>query len=402
MRSINKSLRLDHVSYDIRGPLLQTAQQMENQGHRVIKMNIGNPAPYNFDAPEELLQDLILNLPSAQGYCDSKGLFSARKAVMHATQQRGISGVSTEDIYMGNGVSELIQISMQALLNPDDEVLIPAPDYPLWSAMVNLCGAKAVYYRCLPDDHWSPDLEHMASLITERSRAVLIINPNNPTGAVYRSEHVRGIAKLCERHGLVLLSDEIYDRILYDGATHHPAALEATKTLCITYGGLSKNYRAAGFRSGWMILSGLKEHASSFIEGLDLLSAMRLCANVPAQLSVQTALGGYQSIDDLVRPSGRLYQQREALCTALNSIEGLSCEPPQGALYVFPKLDPDRYPSLDDHTFASELLRREKVLVVPGRSFHCHSDRHFRLTLLPHIHVMEEAALRIKRLLSSY
>ena len=268
MRSIPKSKRLDHVSYDIRGPLLQTAQKMESQGHRIIKMNIGNPAPYSFDAPEEMLQDLIANLSSAQGYCDSKGLFSARKAVMHYTQQRGIAGVTTDDIYMGNGVSELIQISMQALLNPGDEVLIPAPDYPLWSAMVNLCGARAVYYRCLPDEQWAPDLEHMSSLITERSRAILMINPNNPTGAVYSPDCVRAIAELCERHGLVLLSDEIYDKILYDGATHHHAALEATKTLCVTYGGLSKNYRAAGFRSGWMILSGYKEHAASFIEHL--------------------------------------------------------------------------------------------------------------------------------------
>ena len=402
MSSLQKSQRLHQVSYDIRGPLLQMAQQMENHGHHIIKMNIGNPAPYRFNTPDEMLQDVISNLSQAQGYCDAKGLFVARKAVMHYTQQCGVRGISTDDIYMGNGVSELIQISMQALLNPGDEVLIPAPDYPLWSAMVNLCGAKAVYYRCVAEEQWAPDLAHIQSLITERSRAILLINPNNPTGAVYTAQQVQAIAALCEQHNLILLSDEIYDKIIFDQATHYPAALTIKKTLCITYGGLSKNYRAAGLRSGWMILSGNKVWAQDFIEGLDLLAAMRLCANVPAQLSVQTALGGYQSINDLVRPQGRLYQQRAFLCEALNEIEGISCDWPQGALYVFPKIDPACYPQLDDHTFALQLLQQEKVLVVPGRSFHCESDRYFRLTLLPHIPVMEEAIRRIKRLLARY
>ena len=402
MISLKKSLRLENVSYDIRGPLLQTALKMESQGHRIIKMNIGNPAPYNFDTPEEMLQDLIANLQQAQGYCDAKGLFSARKAVMHYTQKCGIAQVSTDDIYMGNGVSELIQISMQALLNQGDEVLIPAPDYPLWSAMVNLCGGKAVYYRCCPEDHWMPDLSHMSSLINDRTKAILMINPNNPTGAVYSAKCVRSIAELCERHQLVLLSDEIYDKILFDQAVHHPAAREIHHTLCITYGGLSKNYRAAGLRSGWMILSGDKEGAQEFIDGIDLLSAMRLCANVPAQLSVQTALGGYQSIDDLVSPQGRLYRQRTFLSDALNQIDGITCERPQGALYVFPQLDRERYPTLDDYSFADQLLKQEKVLVVPGRSFHCEYDRYFRLTILPQQHMMEEAVMRINRFLKRF
>ena len=399
MISLNKSQRLENVSYDIRGPLLQTAQKMESQGHHIIKMNIGNPAPYNFDTPEEMLQDLIANLQQAQGYCDAKGLFAARKAVMHYTQQSGIAQVSTDDIYMGNGVSELIQISMQALLNEGDEVLIPAPDYPLWSAMVNLCGGKAVYYRCDPEQQWAPDLIQMSSLINNRTKAVLIINPNNPTGAVYSAKYVGAIAELCEQHQLVLLSDEIYDKILFDQAIHHPAAREVHSTLCITYGGLSKNYRAAGLRSGWMVLSGYKEGTQGFIEGLDMLSSMRLCANVPAQLTVQTALGGYQSVDDLVSPKGRLYKQRAFLSDALNEIDGITCERPQGALYVFPKLDRERYPHLDDHSFADQLLKQEKVLIVPGRSFHCESDRYFRLTILPQQHVMDEAVSRIKRFL---
>ena len=402
MSQFLKSKRLDQVSYDIRGPLLQMAQRMENHGHHIIKMNIGNPAPYHFQTPDEMLQDLIRNIHQAQGYCDAKGLFAARKAVMHYTQHLGIKNISTDDIYMGNGVSELIQVSMQALLNPGDEVLIPAPDYPLWSAMVNLCGAKAIYYRCLPEQQWAPDLDHIEQQINEHTKAILIINPNNPTGAVYSEQQVKAIARLCEVHQLILLSDEIYDKIIYDQATHYPAALTVEHTLCITYGGLSKNYRAAGFRSGWMILSGKKEMAEDLIHGLELLTSMRLCANVLAQLSVQTALGGYQSINDLVQPNGRLYQQREFLYNALNEIPGIECQKPQGALYMFPKINANHYPQLDDDTFAQYLLEQEKVLIVPGRSFHCESNRYFRLTILPHIPVMQEVIDRMKRLLNRY
>ena len=402
LSTISHSSALDHVSYDIRGPLLRKAQNIEQQGHQVIKLNIGNPAPFGFDAPSEMLQDLIKNLPQAQGYCDAKGLFSARKAVVHYTQRLKIPHISIDDVYMGNGVSELIMMSMQALLNSGDEVLIPSPDYPLWSAVVALCGGVPVYYQCDESEGWTPDLDDIKAKITTRTKALLIINPNNPTGAVYTEECVRTIAQLGEKHGIVLLSDEIYDQIIYNKAPHIPLARHTQNTLCITYGGLSKNYRAAGFRSGWMILSGRVDIAKEFILGLDTLASMRLCANVLAQLTVQTALGGYQSIRDLVADGGRLKKQRDLVYQRLLKIPGISCVEPQGALYAFPKIDALMYPDLDDHRFAMELLVNHHVLIVPGRSFHLTTPNHFRMTLLPHQDIMDQALDRIESCLKQF
>lgn len=386
-----KSKKLENVCYDIRGPILAHANRLEEEGKRILKLNIGNPAPFGFDAPDEMLEDLIRNLPAAQGYCDSKGLFAARKAVMHYTQQQGINGIGVEDIYMGNGVSELIVMAVQALLNDDDEVLVPAPDYPLWTAAVSLAGGKAVHYVCDEADDWQPSIDDIKSKITPKTRAILLINPNNPTGSVYSEALVKQIVSLAEDNNLIIFSDEIYDKILYEDAVHYPTARYAKKTLCITFGGLSKNYRAAGFRSGWMILGGNKSLSKDYIEGLDILSSMRLCANVPAQLAVQTALGGYQSINDLVLPKGRLREQRDYAWKRINAIPGVSCVKPKGAIYLFPRLDPEVYDIQNDEKLVLDFLIEEQVLLVQGSAFNMSTKEHLRIVFLPHLEVLKKA-----------
>ncbi|WP_137938421.1 pyridoxal phosphate-dependent aminotransferase [Chitinivorax sp. B] len=402
MQPILKSNKLLNVCYDIRGPVLERAKQMEDEGHRIIKLNIGNPAPFGFMAPDEILQDVIHNLPDASGYCDSKGLFSARKAVMHYTQQKKVVGVAIDDIYIGNGVSELIVMSMQALLNNGDEVLVPAPDYPLWTAAVSLAGGHAQHYVCDEQTGWLPDINDIRNKITPNTRAVVVINPNNPTGAVYSDDVLKEILALARQHQLIVYADEIYDKVLYDGRTHTSIASLAEDVLCITFGGLSKNYRACGYRAGWMIVSGEKKHAKDYIEGLNMLASMRLCANVPAQHAIQTALGGYQSIDDLVAPGGRLCRQRDLAWQLLTDIPGVSCVKPQGALYLFPKLDPKLYPIADDQQFILELLLEEKVLLVQGTGFNWMNPDHFRVVFLPNSDDLTDAIGRIARFLEHY
>jgi len=402
MQPVLKSNKLLNVCYDIRGPVMQKSKQMEDEGHRIIKLNIGNPAPFGFNAPDEIIQDVIRNLPESSGYCDSKGLFSARKAIMHYTQQKHIAGVTIEDIYIGNGVSELIVMAMQALLNNGDEVLVPAPDYPLWTAAVSLAGGNARHYICDEGAGWMPDIDDIKAKITPNTRAIVIINPNNPTGAVYPDEVLKDILQLARQHQLIVYADEIYDKILYDGRTHTALASLAEDVLCITFGGLSKNYRACGYRSGWMIVSGEKKHAQDYIEGLNMLASMRLCANVPAQHAIQTALGGYQSIDDLVLPTGRLCRQRDLAWQLLTDIPGVSCVKPEGALYLFPKLDPKMYPIADDQEFILELLLEEKVLLVQGSGFNWPMPDHFRVVFLPNTDDLTEAIGRIARFLEHY
>ena len=399
---ILKSAKLANVCYDIRGPVLTRAKQMEDEGHRIIKLNIGNPAPFGFEAPEEIVQDLIRNLPQAHGYSDSKGVFAARKAVMHYTQQRRIAGVDIEDIYIGNGVSELIVMSMQALLNDGDEVLIPAPDYPLWTAAVSLSSGTPRHYLCDESAGWQPDLDDLRAKITPRTRAIVVINPNNPTGALYSEPVLKEILEIARRHRLIVFADEIYDKVLYDGRTHIALASLADDVLCLTFGGLSKNYRACGFRAGWMIVSGEKAHAQDYIEGLNILASMRLCSNVPAQYAIQTALGGYQSIDDLVLPTGRLGKQRDLAHRLLTQIPGVTCVKPEAALYVFPRLDPERYPIVDDQQFAFDLLQEEKVLIVQGTGFNWPRPDHFRIVFLPNADDLTEAISRIGRFLEHY
>jgi alanine-synthesizing transaminase len=399
---VTQSAKLANVCYDIRGPVMREAKRMEAEGHRILKLNIGNPAPFGFEAPEEMLQDIILNLPHAHGYGDSKGLLSARRAVVQYYQEKGLTGVDIEDVWLGNGVSELIQMSLQALLNNGDEVLIPAPDYPLWTAAVTLCGGVAVHYRCDESADWQPDLDDMAAKITPRTRAIVVINPNNPTGAVYDRATLEQIAELARRHNLILFSDEIYDKILYDGVTHTSTAVVAPDLLCVTFNGLSKAYRVAGFRTGWMVLSGPKQHATSYIEGLEILANMRLCPNVPTQYAVQTALGGYQSINDLVLPGGRLAEQRDVAWRLLNEIPGVSCVKPRGALYAFPRLDPEVYPIKDDERFVLDLLRAQKILVVQGTGFNWPKPDHFRIVTLPRVADLEEAISRIATFLETY
>ena len=402
LRPVYKSSKLANVCYDIRGPVLTLARRMEDEGQRIIKLNIGNPAAFGLDAPEEIIQDVIHNLPNASGYSDSKGLFSARKAVMHYTQEKNIVDVQMEDIYMGNGVSELIVMAMQALLNDGDEVLIPAPDYPLWTAAVSLSGGKARHYLCDEQSGWLPDVEDIRAKIGPRTRAIVIINPNNPTGAVYPVELLQQLVEVARQHQLIVYSDEIYDKVLYDGVTHTSIASLADDVLFITFNGLSKNYRAAGYRAGWLIVSGDKRHASDYIEGLTMLASMRLCANVPAQHAIQTALGGYQSIDDLVAIGGRLNRQREYTVEMLNAIPGVSCVRPQGALYAFPRLDPKLYPITDDRQFILELLEAEKVLLVQGTGFNWPQTDHLRLVFLPNLDEMTEAMMRIARFFDHY
>jgi len=402
MNQIGQSEKLAKVCYDIRGPVLEVAKQLEEDGNRILKLNIGNPAPFGFDAPDEILQDVIRNLNNAQGYSDSKGLFSARKAIMQECQKIGIDGVDIEDIYLGNGVSELIVMSMQALLNNNDEVLVPAPDYPLWTAAVSLAGGNPVHYVCDEGADWYPDVADIESKITSRTRAIVIINPNNPTGAVYSPEILQDIIRVARKHQLIIYSDEIYSKILYDDAVHTPIASLCDDLFIVTFNGLSKSYRLAGFRSGWMILSGTREAANGYIEGLEILSNMRLCSNVPAQFAVQTALGGYQSINELILPGGRLREQRDAVYELLTDIPGVSCVKPKGAIYMFPKLDPVMYPIADDEKFVLELLEKEKILLVQGSAFNIKDTQHLRIVFLPTVDVLQQSVAKIERFLGKW
>ncbi|MFN4148202.1 MAG: pyridoxal phosphate-dependent aminotransferase [Rhodocyclaceae bacterium] len=402
MQPILKSTKLANVCYDIRGPVLARARQMEEEGHRIIKLNIGNPAAFGFEAPEEIVVDVIRNIRDASGYSDSKGLFSARKAVMHYCQQKKIPGVTIDDIILGNGVSELIVMAMQGLLNNGDEVLVPAPDYPLWTAAVSLSGGTPRHYLCDEGAGWLPDLADIRAKITKASRAIVIINPNNPTGALYPDDLLREIVEIARQHELIVFADEIYDKVLYDGRKHTSIASLADDVLFITFNGLSKNYRACGFRAGWMIVSGEKRHAQDYIEGLNILASMRLCSNVPGQHAIQTALGGYQSIEDLVAPHGRLCKQRDLAWEMLSAIPGVSCVKPQAALYCFPRLDPKMYPIDNDQQFILELLEDEKVLLVQGSGFNWPNPDHFRVVFLPNVDDLAEAIGRIARFLESY
>ncbi|MCE9786990.1 pyridoxal phosphate-dependent aminotransferase [Shewanella chilikensis] len=402
MRPIIKSNKLDSVCYDIRGPVHKEARRLEDEGHRILKLNIGNPAPFGFEAPEEIVRDVILNLPSAQGYCESKGLFSARKAIVQHYQSQGIFGVDIEDIYIGNGVSELIVMAMQGLLNTDDEVLVPSPDYPLWTAAVNLAGGKARHYRCDESADWFPDLDDIKSKIGPRTRGIVIINPNNPTGAVYSRELLLEIVELCRQHSIILFADEIYDKILYDGAVHIPACSLSDDILTVTFNGLSKAYRAAGFRVGWMMLSGNLKAAHSYIEGLEMLSSMRLCANVPNQHAIQTALGGYQSINELTAIDGRLTQQRDICYELLNQIPGVSVVKPKGAMYAFPRLDVKRFGLRDDERLVLDLLKEKKILLVQGTAFNWPEPDHLRVVFLPHKEDLQRALLAFGDFLEYY
>lgn len=389
MNEIRKSRKLDEVCYDIRGPVLQEAQRLEEEGFHVVKLNTGNPYAFGFNAPDELLHDMVLNLHEAQGYIDSKGLFAARKAVMQYCQKIGIPGVGIEDIYIGNGASELIAMSMQGLLDSGDEILIPSPDYPLWTAAATLSGGTAVHYRCDEEADWFPDLADMEARITPRTRGIVVINPNNPTGSVYPREILEGIVELARKHDLILFSDEIYDKILYDGNLHIPLGSLAEDLLTITFNGLSKSYRAAGFRAGWMIISGKKSPAADYLEGLSILANMRLCANVPSQFAIQTALGGYQSINDLVLPGGRLREQRDTAYRLLTEIPGISCVKPKGALYLFPKIDTKRFGIVDDMQFILDFLKEKHVLMVQGTGFNWPDPDHFRVVFLPRTDELE-------------
>ena len=402
MQPILKSSKLANVCYDIRGPVLDRARQMEEEGHRIIKLNIGNPASFGFEAPEEILQDVMHNLSAASGYCDSKGLFAARKAIMHYTQEKRIEDVRLEDIYIGNGVSELIVMAMQALLNTGDEVLIPSPDYPLWTAAVVLAGGTPRHYVCDEQSGWLPDLEDIRSKVTSNTRAIVVINPNNPTGALYPDEVLREIIEIARQHQLIVYADEIYDKVLYDDATHTSIASLADDVLFVTLNGLSKNYRAAGFRSGWAVVSGTKHYASDYIAGLTMLASMRLCANVPSQFGIQTALGGYQSIKDLVMPTGRLMRQRDLAWKLLTEIPGVSCYKPRAAMYLFPRLDPAIYPIEDDEQFVLDLLLEEKVLLVQGSGFNWPYPDHFRVVFLPNSYDLTEAISRVGGFLARY
>ncbi len=399
---LQQSRKLANVCYDIRGPVLEEARRLEDEGRRIIKLNIGNPAPFGFEAPEEVLVDVIRNLPTSQGYSDSQGLLSARTAVMQHYQARGVDGVGVDDVWLGNGVSELITIALQAMLDDGDEVLVPSPDYPLWTAVTSLAGGRPVHYRCSEADGWQPDLDDLAAKITPRTKGVVVINPNNPTGAVYPRPVLDRIADLARQHGLVVLADEIYDKILYDDAEHVPFAIVAPDVFTLTFNGLSKAYRLAGFRSAWMMVTGPRRHAASYLEGISVLANMRLCSNVPAQHAIQTALGGRQSITDLVLPGGRLREQRDAAMTALEAIPGVSCVRPAGALYVFPRLDPELYPIEDDQQFVLELLRAQHVLVVQGSGFNWPRPDHLRIVTLPRADDLTEAIGRIGTFLTDW
>ena len=402
MKPILKSTKLANVCYDIRGPVMERAKQMEEEGQRIIKLNIGNLAPFGFEAPEEIQQDVILNLPNSSGYSDSKGMFAARKAIMHYCQSKKIAGVTLDDIYIGNGASELIVMAMQGLLNTGDEVLVPAPDYPLWTAAVTLAGGTPRHYLCDEANEWNPDLADMRAKITPNTRAIVIINPNNPTGALYSDDILKEIVQIAKEHDLIIFADEIYDKMLYDGATHTAIASLADDVLFVTLNGLSKNYRACGYRVGWMVISGQKKHAQDYINGLTILASMRLCSNVPGQFAIQTALGGYQSINDLVAPTGRLCKQRDLAYKLLTAIPGVTCVKPKATLYLFPRLDPKIYPIQDDQQFILELLEAEKVLVVQGSGFNWKSPDHFRVVFLPNADDLTDAIARIARFLENY
>ena len=401
MKTIRKSSKLANVCYDIRGPIMDAARQMEEEGHKIIKLNIGNLAVFGFDAPEEIQQDMIRNLPSSAGYSDSKGIFGARKAVMHYTQQQGIRGVTLDDIYLGNGASELIVMATNALLDNGDELLLPSPDYPLWTAAASLSGGSPVHYLCDEASGWMPDLNDIRSKITSRTKGIVVINPNNPTGALYSDELLKAMVQIAREHGLVIFADEVYDKVLYDGARHTAIASLADDVLMLTFNSLSKSYRSCGYRAGWMIVSGDKKSAVDYIEGLNMLSNMRLCANVPGQWAIQTALGGYQSINDLVAEGGRLRRQRD-LAYELIAIPGVTCVKPTAALYMFPRLDPTLYPIADDQQFFLELLQETRVMLVQGSGFNWPVPDHFRIVFLPHEDDLREAIGRLAKFLESY
>ena len=402
MTKVYQSDKLGNVCYDIRGPVLEEAKKLEEEGHQILKLNIGNPAAFGFNGPDEILHDVIHNLSAAQGYCDSKGLFSARKAIMQECQRLDVRNIEIDDIYLGNGVSELITMAMQALLNNGDEVLVPAPDYPLWTAAVSLSGGAAVHYVCDEQADWFPDIADIESKINSNTRALVIINPNNPTGAVYSKDILLQLIEICRKHELILFADEIYSKIIYDDAVHTPVASLCDDVFIVSFNGLSKSYRLAGFRSGWMILSGPKEHASSYIEGLEILTNMRLCANVPAQFAVQTALGGYQSINDLILPGGRLKQQRDIAWELLTQIPGVSCVKPRGAIYMFPKLAPSIYKIDDDVALIMDILEQEQILLVHGSAFNIEDTQHLRLVFLPRVDELGPAVAGIARVLEKY
>jgi len=402
VKTILKSVKLNNVCYDIRGPVLDLAHQMEEEGQKIIKLNIGNVGVFGFDPPEEIQLDMIRNLGNASAYSDSKGIFAARKAIMHYCQQKNIQGVTLDDIYTGNGVSELIVLAMNALLNDGDEVLVPAPDYPLWTAAVSLSGGTPVHYLCDEANEWAPDLEDLRSKISSKTKAIVVINPNNPTGAIYSKEVLLSMVAIAREHGLLLFADEIYDKMVYDEAEHISLGALSTDVVTITFNGLSKNYRSCGYRAGWMVVSGDKSHAQDYIEGLNMLSSMRLCANVPGQYAIQTALGGYQSIKDLVAVDGRLARQRELAWNLVTAIPGVSCVKPKSALYLFPKLDPAIYPITDDQQWIADFLREEKVLLVQGTGFNWVKPDHFRVVFLPHEDVLREAIGRLARFLERY
>jgi len=402
LKTIAKSAKLANVLYDIRGPIMDAAKQMEEEGHKIIKLNIGNLAVFGFDAPEEVQQDMIRNLPNSAGYSDSKGIFAARKAVMHYTQQQGIAGVTLEDIYLGNGASELIAMATNALLDDGDELLLPAPDYQLWTAVTSLSGGKPVHYLCDEAKGWQPDLDDIRAKITPRTKGIVVINPNNPTGVVYSDALLKSIVQIAREHDLVILADEVYDKVLYDGVRHTALASLSTDVLTLTFNSLSKSYRSCGYRAGWLVVSGDKSNASDYIEGLNMLSNMKLCANVPGQWAIQTALGGYQSINDLTCEGGRLRRQRDLAYELITAIPGVSCVKPTAALYMFPKLDPKVYPIADDRQFFLELLRETRVMLVQGTGFNWATPDHFRIVFLPHEEDLREAVGRIARFLERY
>jgi len=402
VKPIAKSSKLANVCYDIRGPVLDKARQMQEEGHKIIQLNIGNLAVFGLEPPDEIVQDMIRNMPHTAGYTDSKGLFAPRKAVVHYTQEKSIRGVTVDDVYLGNGASELITMSLNAMLNSGDEVLIPAPDYPLYTASVALSGGTPVHYLCDEASDWMPDIEDIKRKVTSNTKAIVVINPNNPTGALYPESVLEQIVEVARQHQLIILADEIYDKTLFDGNTHTSIASLADDVLCLTFNGLSKNYRSCGYRAGWMVVSGEKRHAKDYIEGLNMLASMRLCSNTPGQLAIQTALGGYQSIKDLVAPGGRLCKQRDLAYELLTQIPGVSVVKPKAALYMFPRLDPKIYPIEDDQQFAYELLAEEKVLIVQGTGFNWPTPDHFRLVFLPNVDDLAEAIGRIARFLEHY
>lgn len=402
MKTVQKSTKLANVLYDIRGPIMDAARQMEEEGHKIIKLNIGNLAPFGFDAPEEIQQDMIRNLPNSAGYTDSKGIFAARKAVMHYTQQQGIKGVTLDDIWLGNGASELIAMSTNALLNEGDELLLPAPDYPLWTASTALSGGTPVHYMCDEANGWMPDLDDIRRKITPATKGIVVINPNNPTGALYSDALLKELVAIARQHGLVVFADEVYDKVLYDSVKHTAIASLSEDVLTLTFNSLSKSYRSCGYRAGWMVVSGDKRAAGDYMEGLNMLSNMRLCSNVPGQYAIQTALGGYQSIGELVGEGGRLRRQRDLAYELITAIPGVTCNKPQAALYMFPRLDPKVYPIQDDRQFFLELLQQTRVMLVQGSGFNYPDQQHFRIVFLPHEDDLREAVNRIARFLDSY